>query len=89
MYVNHVAFSPNSRLLATGRLDHRVRLWDTQTWQQTVEMSAPHPAGIAFTPDGKQVISGGDHFLKLWDVATGSTVGTPARHGGLRLGTVA
>ena len=74
MFVNHVAFSPNSRLLATGGVDHRVRLWDTQTWQQTVEMSAPHPAGIAFTPDGKHVISGGDHFLKLWDVATGSTI---------------
>jgi WD40 repeat protein len=74
MYVNELAFSPNSRLLATGGLDHLVRLWNTQTWQETVRMSAPHPAGIAFTPDGNAVMSGGDHFLKLWDVRTGNVI---------------
>lgn len=74
MYVNEIAFSPNGRLLATGGLDHRVRLWDTQAWQEQKVMIAAHPAGIAFTPNSAGVASAGDDFTTMWDANTGNSI---------------
>ena len=38
-------------------------------------------ASVAFSPDGKQVISGsGDHTIKLWDVQTGNEIRTFTRN---------
>src|SRR5262249_54852212 len=42
-----------------------------------------HAAGVAFSPDGKTVVTGGlDGTARLWDAATGEPVGAPMRHEG-------
>lgn len=75
MYVNAIAFTPNGQTLATGGTDHRVKFWDTRTWQQQQpEVIAPHPADISFARDGKSVASGGDHFLRVWEPSTGALI---------------
>ncbi|KAH8701393.1 WD40-repeat-containing domain protein, partial [Phaeosphaeriaceae sp. PMI808] len=40
-----------------------------------------HVYSVAFSPDGKQVVSGsGDNTVRLWDAATGAALQTLRRH---------
>jgi WD40 repeat protein len=69
-----VAFSPDSKLLATASWDGTARLWDTATG---TPRSAPlrhgeHLHAVAFSPDGRLLATGAfDLTARLWDVATG------------------
>jgi RNA polymerase sigma factor (sigma-70 family) len=71
----HVAFSPDGRTLATWPHDHAIRLWDVATGKPRPAPQAGTGAvlAVAFSPDGRQVASGGwwDPQLRLWDAATG------------------
>lgn len=80
--VTALAFSPDSKLLASGSLDKTMVLWDTATGQERTR-SLMIPAfvvwSVAFAPDGKTlaIATGPDDFrlrqpgeIKLWDVAT-------------------
>jgi WD40 repeat protein len=76
-----VAFSPNGNraLSASGRTLH---LWDVET-EKVLRAFAIGPDerfadsnfavdSLAFSPDGKQVLSGSvDHTIRLWEVETG------------------
>jgi WD40 repeat protein len=75
-----LAFSPDGKTLATGNLaGGDPGLWDWKRGQARGDLrQAPSPLGatslrcslaLAFTPDGKTLISAdGDRFLRLWDV---------------------
>lgn len=58
-------------LLASAGVDRNIRLWDSQTGQclNTLSGHRDTVCAIAFSPDGKTLISGSDH-VKIWDVAT-------------------
>ena len=62
----------------SGSHDKTVRLWDVATGKQvppTLEGHTSWVNSVAFSPDGKQVVSGsGDKTVRLWDVATGQQV---------------
>jgi WD40 repeat protein len=65
------AFTADGRALATGgRVDHRVRLWGTDgTERATLGTHDGRVLGVAFSPDGKLLVSGGDDGqIRLWDV---------------------
>jgi dipeptidyl aminopeptidase/acylaminoacyl peptidase len=71
--VTKVAFSPKSDLLVGGNnIDGWVRLWDVKTGNRLAERTALDRDSrgiIAFTPDGKLLVTGGEGLLKAWDVA--------------------
>jgi WD40 repeat protein/serine/threonine protein kinase len=70
--VQCLAFSPDSRWVASGGYDRMVRLWDVNE-RREIRRFVGHRAAIravAFSPDGKRLASGGyDCKVRLWDVA--------------------
>ena len=62
-WVDHRLFSPNSKLLAIGDTDHSLCLWSIATGHASRRFPGLEVGhGLAFTPDGKQLISGGRYF---------------------------
>ncbi len=67
------AFSPDNRWLASGGWDGTVQLWDLTTGKPLRPLTG-YPiqvADVAFSPDGKTVITAGRTGLKVWEVASG------------------
>jgi WD40 repeat protein len=79
-----VAFSPDSKQLASASSDDTVRLWDsaTGTALQTLEGHGDLVWSVAFSLDGKQLASASsDKTVRVWDVATGAALQTLEGHG--------
>ncbi|TMQ34757.1 MAG: hypothetical protein E6K70_05960, partial [Planctomycetota bacterium] len=67
-----VAFSPDSKIVASGGLDHTIRFWDLASGKEL-----PRPAGhqgavsaIAFSANGQMIVTGGrDKTIQVWEAA--------------------
>jgi WD40 repeat protein len=72
-----VAFSPDSRLVATGCEDYSVRLWDVGSGQM-VQMLQGHDSpitSIAFSPDGSMIVTCSlNTDVMLWNVLDGQFI---------------
>jgi WD40 repeat protein len=90
-WITAVAWSPSGPLLASAGLDKKIILWQLPTKKPTrvIDGAAAPAAGqpaitdkhldwirtLAFTPDGKFLISGGDdNAILVWEVETGKFV---------------
>lgn len=77
-----VAFSPDSRQLASGSGDTNVRLWDLNT-QTPLFTCAGHKNWVlyvAWSADGNHLVSGSKTGeLLLWDPKTGKQLGNPLK----------
>ena len=76
--VRRVAISADGKQLLSGSFDGTMRLWDLQTGKETrcFDASGHFVEQVAFTRDGKRLISVGDAnlnrgYLAVWDVPTG------------------
>jgi RNA polymerase sigma factor (sigma-70 family) len=85
-----LAFSPDSKFLAGGCMDGKVRLWDAKTNELRKTLEGPKGVArtVAFSPDGQTLAAGADDGgIHLWDVATWKPQGvledTPAYVTGL------
>src|SRR6266536_872884 len=81
--VNSVAFSHDSKLLASASSDRTVKVWDAATGslQQTLEGHSGEVYSVAFSHDSKLLASASsDRTVKVWDAATGSLQQTLEGH---------
>ncbi|GAB4376184.1 MAG: NB-ARC domain-containing protein [Elainellaceae cyanobacterium] len=79
-FIYSVAFSPDGQLLATGDNNNNVCLWQTADGQPrlTLKGHTGRVWAVAWSPDGQILASGSEDQkgVRLWDVETGSCLGT-------------
>jgi WD40 repeat protein len=65
-----VAYTPDSKMLASGSEDETVRFWEVRTGENIATLQAGNIVGsVAFSPDGRTLAAGNNNrTLKLWDV---------------------
>jgi WD40 repeat protein/serine/threonine protein kinase len=70
--VRSVAFTPDSRTLASASLDGTARLWNLATGQPTLTITHVGPINsISFSADGNLMVTcGADASVKLWPAAS-------------------
>jgi WD40 repeat protein len=73
-----MASSPGMKMLALGRRDGTVEIWNLETRTKRLLSAHSKPVcGLAFSPDSSQLVTvGNDHEVHLWNLATLSQVAT-------------
>jgi WD40 repeat protein len=85
--VHAVAYAPDGRHVLSGGWDDTVRLWEVETGKEVRRFSGRGGNAVAFSPDGKRILIGGDGTVSHWDVASGREI-TCFRHENHRKGWV-
>ncbi|MBU0515250.1 MAG: caspase family protein, partial [Proteobacteria bacterium] len=84
--VTALAFSGDSRFLASGSVDRTVRLWRLEPRPAEAAVLSGHRdfvSSVAFSPDGKLLVSAGyDQSLRLWRTEDGGLVREMTGHQG-------
>jgi WD40 repeat protein len=68
-----MTLSPSGKIVAAGTSASALRLWDVATGRERFARFQGHDArvhALAFTPDGRLLLSGGDGQCRVWDTAT-------------------
>ena len=68
-----MGFSPDGKRIVSGSADHHLKVWDAQTGKELLTLTGHTDElnRVAFSPDGKHLVSNSDHELKVWDAQTG------------------
>jgi WD40 repeat protein len=69
--ITSIAFSPDSKYLASGSQDKTVKLWSVESQKEVTSLLGHNNkiTSVTFSPDGKYLASGSqDKTVKLWSV---------------------
>lgn len=82
--INGLAWSPDSKTIASVGSDLTIRLWDAATGRMARGMMEPgNPLCAAFSHDGTVLVTGSaDRRLRFWEVGTGKEIETLEAHEG-------
>jgi len=78
-----VAYSPDSRLVASGSADGVVKLWNAPNGKLKLTLAGQDAAvkAVAFSPDGRNLATASiDGTIKLWDIFSGQQLGSLTGH---------
>ncbi|MGL4498464.1 MAG: hypothetical protein ACRCU2_05320, partial [Planktothrix sp.] len=81
-WVSSIAFSPDSKTLASVSDDNTIKLWNVETGKEIHSLTG-HQGGIssiAFSPEGKTLASVSGDTIKLWNVETGQEIHSLTEH---------
>ena len=82
-WVNSVAFSPDGKLVAGGRRDGTINLWNDASGEQVrvLVASSNEVSFVSFSPDSQRLVSSSwDQTIKVWNVRTGELIQTLRGH---------
>ena len=81
-----LVFAPYGKVLASKGMDGVIRLWEVETGKQVRTLGASAQTnqgmmlalygmgGLAYSPDGKTLASGGDNTFRLWQADSGKEI---------------
>lgn len=75
-----LAFSPDSKALASASIENTVRLWDVAARKPIAALDGhtKQAVAVAFSADGATLFSAGYDALRMWDVKTGKQTAVQA-----------
>jgi Tol biopolymer transport system component len=82
-WIDGVVFGPGGRrLVSISSRDQTIRLWDSGSCREVRRLTTGPGVSptLALAPDGRTLAAGGKDWVRLWDLATGETVGTWNTH---------
>ncbi|KAK6995728.1 WD40-repeat-containing domain protein [Favolaschia claudopus] len=79
--VTSVACSPDGQLIISGSYDSTLQLWQASSGAPVGEPLQGYGYNIvhcvAFSPDGRRIVSGAGDIVQIWDTETGAPIGDP------------
>ena len=87
-YYTCLQFNPDGSLLAVGDQQGLIKLWNTTTWTAEGELKGHSGSvgGVAFSPDGTTLVSGGanDDSVRVWKLSSREAIANAVQSGAVR-----